>query len=87
MNINLKGIQTYLLEVYINNYNILILIIYYMLNIIKDIIYGYIQVKCANPYCSNIFKIPRNDYNNTLYSCNMGCALNAYNTKTNESNF
>ena len=54
-----------------------------MLNIIKDILFGYeplVEVKCASPYCTRIFKISRNSYNNTEYSCNMGCALNANNT-------
>ena len=50
-----------------------------IINNIRDIFYGYIQVKCANPNCSKIFKISRNSYQNTEYSCNMGCALNAYN--------
>lgn len=54
----------------------------YISNIIQDIYYGYVEIKCANPYCSQTFKVSRNiiDKNNKpYYSCNMGCALNSFN--------
>jgi hypothetical protein len=59
----------------------------YITNILGDIFYGYIEVKCANKGCRRIFKLTRNNfYNNgiTEYSCNMGCALEAYNQFTNQ---
>jgi hypothetical protein len=51
----------------------------YINNIILDIYYGYIEVKCCNKSCNNKFKFSRNKFQNVNYSCNMGCALNAYN--------
>ncbi len=51
----------------------------YFTNILQDIYYGYIEVKCCNNNCNQVFKISRNKYKNTLYSCNTGCALAAYN--------
>ncbi len=54
-------------------------------NTYLDIFYGYLDIKCANPNCSQIFKISRNSYTNSQYSCNMGCALNAYNEIHNKN--
>ncbi len=48
-------------------------------NLYLDIFYGYLEIKCANPNCTRTFKISRNSYTNTEYSCNMGCALSAFN--------
>ncbi len=59
----------------------------YIQNILGDIFYGYIEVKCANNTCGRIFKLTRNNYYNnciTEYSCNMGCALEAYNQSSNQ---
>jgi hypothetical protein len=56
----------------------------YYLNIIKDITYGYVEVKCCNKSCNRISKVSRNSevakYPNNV-SCNMGCALACYNTE------
>jgi hypothetical protein len=60
----------------------------YIQNILGDVFYGYIEVKCVNNTCNRVHKITRNNfYNNgqTDYSCNMGCALAAYN-QTNKEN-
>ena len=51
----------------------------YIYNIVNDIYYGYLIIKCANNNCKRTFKILRNNYKGGLYSCNMGCALEAYN--------
>jgi hypothetical protein len=58
----------------------------YYLNITKDILYGYVEVRCCNPTCNRILKVSRNSEcvkspNNV--SCNMGCALGAYNNMNN----
>ena len=54
----------------------------YIYNIMNDIYYGYIEVKCCNSNCNRVFKFARNnininDVNN--YCCRMGCALAAFN--------
>jgi hypothetical protein len=54
----------------------------YIQNVLGDVFYGYMEVKCANKLCNRLFKLTRNNYYNngqTDYSCNMGCALEAYN--------
>ncbi len=51
----------------------------YIYNIVNDIYYGYLIIKCANNTCKRTFKISRNDYKGGLYACNMGCSLEAYN--------
>ena len=54
----------------------------YISNIFQDIYYGYIEIKCANPNCSRIFKMSRNKLDihyDINYSCNIGCALNSFN--------
>jgi len=54
----------------------------YLSNLIQDIYYGYVNVKCVNKSCSRVFKMSRNTLNqNNInnYSCNMGCALNYFN--------
>lgn len=54
----------------------------YIQNVLGDMIFGYIEVKCANKLCNGIFKLTRNNfYNNGKgeYSCNMGCAFEAFN--------
>ena len=51
-------------------------------NIVTDIVYGYIEVKCANRDCNRIYKFSRNSLNiNNVnnYCCRMGCALAAFN--------
>jgi len=53
----------------------------YIKDKIKDIIYGYIQVKCCNKNCNNIHKLSRtSDANKHImsYACNMGCAMAAF---------
>ena len=51
----------------------------YIYNIINDMYYGYITIKCANKKCERIFKISRNNYTGGLYCCNMGCGFEANN--------
>jgi hypothetical protein len=56
--------------------------LFYIKNVLSDIIFGYIEVKCCNKMCNSKFKIARNNINvNGIdnYSCNMGCAIEAYN--------
>ncbi len=53
----------------------------YIYNVVNDIYYGYLIIKCANKNCKRIFKISRNNYNNTEYCCNMSCTFEAYNNK------
>ncbi len=58
----------------------------YVWNILKDCTFGYIEVKCCNTRCNRVFKVSRNSEaaktpNNI--SCNMGCALAAYNDLEN----
>ncbi len=56
----------------------------YFTNIGADIIYGYVEVKCANNNCGRIFKFARNTLDNNNinnYSCNMGCALAVFNNQ------
>ncbi len=55
----------------------------YIVNIGTDIIYGYIEVKCANPTCNRVFKFSRNYYNNGNYCCNMSCSYEAFNYYNN----
>jgi hypothetical protein len=53
----------------------------YITNVGADIMYGYIEVKCANRDCKAIYKFTRNSLNmNNInnYCCRMGCALAAY---------
>ena len=55
---------------------------YYIKNVLGDMIFGYIEVKCANKLCNRVFKLTRNNfYSNGKgeYSCNMGCAFEAFN--------
>lgn len=55
---------------------------FYMWNVVKDVTYGYLEVKCCNRNCGRVFKISRNTdaaKYNTNVSCNAGCALAAYN--------
>jgi hypothetical protein len=54
----------------------------YIQNVLGDMIYGYIEIKCANKLCNRVFKLTRNSYydnGKTDYSCNMGCAFEAFN--------
>ncbi len=58
----------------------------YVTNIGADIIYGYVEVKCANRNCQTIYKFSRNTLNNNNinnYCCRMGCALESYNQMNN----
>jgi hypothetical protein len=63
---------------------------YYGSNIyksMKNIVYGYADVKCCNKQCAKIIKISRSDNNltnndltnNNYYACGMGCAFQSYN--------
>ncbi len=59
----------------------------YLTNIALDIYYGYIEIKCVNPTCNRVFKMSRNKLDINIannYSCNMGCALNYFNTTNKE---
>jgi hypothetical protein len=54
----------------------------YYLNICKDLLIGYIEVRCCNKSCNRLIKVSRNSEaakmpNNV--SCNMSCAYGAYN--------
>lgn len=54
----------------------------YYLNVIKDYTLGYIEVKCCYSKCNRTLKISRNTVGPGLYNhytCNIGCALGAYN--------
>ncbi len=54
----------------------------YFTNVITDLIYGYVEIKCVNKKCNRTFKFCRNDlskFNSNNYCCNMGCALESYN--------
>ena len=54
----------------------------YFSNVLQDIFYGYIEIKCVNESCKRVFKISRNKinlYGTNNYSCNMGCALSYFN--------
>ncbi len=55
----------------------------YLSNIMKDLFYGYVEIKCVNPTCNRIFRLSRNNNINENYSCNMGCALNYFNITNN----
>ena len=61
---------------------------YYLKNITSDIIFGYVDVKCANKYCNRIHKFARNniDFNTNNYCCNMGCAFASNNQDQEELN-
>ncbi len=51
-------------------------------NIVKDICYGYIEIKCSNNNCNKTFKLARNTistFTPTSYCCNMGCSLATFN--------
>jgi hypothetical protein len=53
----------------------------YAKNILLDMYYGYVIVHCENQNCKAKYKLTRNDYEShhtTTFSCNMGCALEAY---------
>jgi hypothetical protein len=53
----------------------------YCKNILSDIYYGYIEIKCANKLCGRVHKISRNIFysnSSNTYCCNMGCSLEAY---------
>jgi hypothetical protein len=59
----------------------------YINNVGADIVYGYVEVKCANRNCRRIYKFSRNSLNmNNInnYCCGMGCALESYNQMENE---
>ena len=58
----------------------------YIKNITSDIIFGYIDVKCANKRCNMIHKFSRNniDFDINNYCCNMGCAYASYNQDQEE---
>ena len=52
----------------------------FIYNIMNDIYYGYIIIKCANNKCKNVFYLSRNNFiNGTEYCCNMSCTFEAYN--------
>lgn len=59
---------------------------YYLKNITSDIIFGYVDVKCANKNCNKIHKFSRNniDFNTNNYCCNMSCAFESYNQDQKE---
>ena len=58
----------------------------YIYNVVNDIYYGYLIIKCANNNCKRTFKISRTNYKGGLYSCNMGCSLDSYNNSHNNEN-
>ena len=61
----------------------------YLSNIALDIYYGYINIKCVNKNCNQIFKMSRNKlepYMDNHYCCNMGCALQYFNNTKNKEN-
>jgi len=54
----------------------------YIGNILFDVVYGYVEVECANKKCKRIHKFPRNNnitQTTNYYCCNMGCAFESYN--------
>jgi len=56
-------------------------------NSVFDLIYGYVEVKCANKLCNVIYKLSRNSQcvkHNMSYACNMGCSLSAFNQNDEE---
>jgi hypothetical protein len=56
------------------------IILNYIYNMMNDIYYGYIKIKCSNNKCNNVFNISRNNIiKGTEYCCNMGCTFEAYN--------
>jgi hypothetical protein len=60
----------------------------YLWNVAKDITFGYLELKCCNKNCVRTFKISRNSEvskNPNNVSCNMGCALAAYNDFENRN--
>ncbi len=59
----------------------------YAKNILLDMYYGYITVYCENQNCKAKYILTRNDYEShhtTAFSCNMGCALEAYKQLNNK---
>ena len=60
----------------------------YIKNLTSDIIFGYVDVKCANKECNRIHKFARNNlnFNTNSYCCNMSCALQSYNQDQEELN-
>ncbi len=62
----------------------------YYFNVIQDILFGYVEVRCCNKTCNRVIKVSRNlleTSGSNNFSCNMGCALEAYNqTQKNLSN-
>ncbi len=59
----------------------------YTKNILLDMYYGYITVYCENKNCKAKFILSRNDYEShhtNTFSCNMGCALEAYKQYNNK---
>ncbi len=53
-------------------------------------VFGYVEVRCCNKTCNRVIKVSRNlleTSGSNNFSCNMGCALEAYNqTQKNLSN-
>ena len=51
-------------------------------NTFSDLIYGYVELKCANKLCNRVHILSRNSdcvkYNREI-TCNMGCTLSAFN--------
>lgn len=84
---NIKIIYRYRYRYIDININIDIDMYSYLKNITSDIIYGYVDVKCANKNCNRIYKFARNnlDFNTNNYCCNMGCALSSYNQDQEKS--
>ncbi len=62
----------------------------YYYNVFKDMVFGYVEVRCCNKLCNRVLKVSRNLLETTgpnNFSCNMGCAYGAYNqTQQNLSN-
>jgi hypothetical protein len=62
----------------------------YIYNIVNDIYYGYIEVKCCNRNCNRVFKFARNNINikgnNRDRNSNKNRNNNNNNSKTNNNN-
>ncbi len=54
----------------------------YLINCIKDLCIGYVEIKCSNKKCHQLLQVSRNHksiINGAELVCSMGCAFEIYN--------
>ncbi len=58
---------------------------HYVINCMKDIFLGYIEIKCSNKKCNNFLTVSRNHkyiLSDAELFCNIGCAFEIYKKET-----